>query len=174
MHIPVITHILRNHINRKSSISLTWDLTNLKYEYFSSDFLIKLIPIATMIILTRRPESPTDEPNTTLPRAQSPARAPGSHSQDTRQDWRRIPMSSVLRRHMQPPTETPVAPNIQFGSGPWGTPFWLSQLFNLLQLLDFGNSSFCITFSVYKYDGAQQRPHTMSSNDCQMCFSLEQ
>ena len=75
-----------------------------------------------MIILTRRPESPTDEPNTTLLRAQSPVRAPGSHSQDTRQDWRGIPMSSVLRRHMQPPTETPVAPDIQFA----GTPFRLT------------------------------------------------
>ena len=99
---------------------------------------IKLISIATIIILTRRPESPTDEPNTTLSRALSPARAPASHSQGTRQDWRHIPMSSVLRRHMQSPTETPVAADIQFvsgPSGPSGTPFRDSRLFNLLQLL---------------------------------------
>ena len=86
-----------------------------------------------------------DQPNTTLPRALSPARASGSHSQGTRQGRRRIPMSSVLRRHMRPPTETPLTPDIHFASGPSGTPFRLSRLFNLLQLFDNGNSSFCTT-----------------------------
>ena len=80
-----------------------------------------------MITPIRRPESATDEPNTMLSRALSPARASASHSQGTRQDWRRIPMSSALRRHMQTPTETPVAANIQFASGPSGTPFRLSR-----------------------------------------------